>query len=68
LIGNCGTLWYQAPEILEGKLYTPSADVWSVGSLFYEMIHGKTPFAADTKSLVIDKIKAGMFEIKSELP
>ena len=37
-----------APEVLEGKVYGSSADVWSVGTLYYEMIHGKTPFMAYT--------------------
>ena len=39
-----GTPMYMAPEILQGKAYTNSADLWSVGVTFYEMIYGIFPF------------------------
>lgn len=33
-----------APEIIEGKQYTNKVDVWSLGILLYEMLHGYSPF------------------------
>ena len=45
--GFNGTIGYAAPEVLEGRDYTEKADVWSAASLFYEMICGVTPFAAN---------------------
>ncbi|XP_050238903.1 cell division control protein 2 homolog isoform X2 [Mercurialis annua] len=45
-VGNRGT---RAPEILLGATnYSGSADIWSVGCLFYEMMTGKLLFSENT--------------------
>jgi len=31
------------------KPYTNKTDIWSIGTIFYEMLHGKSPFP-DVKS------------------
>lgn len=41
----CGTLDYVSPEMVQGKSYDYSIDVWSVGILTYELIIGYAPFA-----------------------
>jgi serine/threonine protein kinase len=34
------TLWYRAPEILLGqKTYAPAVDMWSIGTIFAEMVN-----------------------------
>ncbi|ETO20021.1 hypothetical protein RFI_17195 [Reticulomyxa filosa] len=39
------TLWYRAPDVLAGsKHYDLSADMWSVGCIFAEMLIGKALF------------------------
>ncbi|XP_075474287.1 cyclin-dependent kinase C-1-like isoform X3 [Primulina tabacum] len=36
------TLWYRPPELLLGATkYGPSVDMWSVGCIFAELLHGK---------------------------
>ena len=40
----CGTYEYMAPEIFENEKYNDSVDVWSLGILLYEMLHGSSPF------------------------
>ena len=45
---------YQAPEILNGEKYDNRADIWSVGTVFYELLFGKPPYTA---SNIIDLIK-----------
>ena len=34
---------YRAPEVLEGSSYSPQADIYAVGVIFYEMLSGKSP-------------------------
>ena len=43
----CGTLDYVSPEVIQGKNYDFSVDLWSIGVLTYELITGSAPF--DTK-------------------
>lgn len=33
-----------APEVLDGKHYDNKADIWSVGTCFYELIFGRPPY------------------------
>ena len=39
-----GTPLLMAPEVLNGNKYDHSADVWSLGCIFYEMLTGYQPF------------------------
>jgi len=52
----CGTPLYMAPEILITRQYDGKVDLWSLGVMFYEMLVGVVPFAADTIIELIDKI------------
>ncbi|PNX91220.1 cyclin-dependent kinase, partial [Trifolium pratense] len=39
------TLWYRPPELLLGTTrYGPAVDMWSVGCIFAELLHGKPIF------------------------
>lgn len=35
-----------APEVLGGKEYNNKADIWSIGTCFYELLYGKPPYTA----------------------
>src|SRR5581483_2606183 len=39
-----GVLVFAAPEILNNKSYTQSADIYSIGMVMYEIATGKCPF------------------------
>ncbi|KAJ5069554.1 cyclin-dependent kinase 10 [Anaeramoeba ignava] len=44
------TLWYRAPEILLGsKHYSPAVDMWSVGTIFAEMLLNESLFPGDSE-------------------
>jgi cGMP-dependent protein kinase len=38
-----------APEILTGKGYTYSVDLWSIGICLYEFMCGNVPYAEDAE-------------------
>ena len=42
----CGSPLYMAPEILRYERYDAKADLWSIGTVLYELIAGKPPFRA----------------------
>lgn len=40
-----GTPTYLAPEIIQGTNYTEKVDIWCLGVIFYELLHGRPPFS-----------------------
>jgi hypothetical protein len=45
---------YRAPEVLEGSSYSPQADIYAVGVIFYEMLSGKSPAANEKPTALGD--------------
>src|SRR5262249_31136422 len=43
-----GTPAYMAPEVVLSQQFDERADLFSLGTVFYEMLSGRNPFAADT--------------------
>lgn len=46
---------YLAPEQVRGELVTPSADVYALGVLLYEMIVGRPPFTGDSPNAIAER-------------
>jgi serine/threonine protein kinase len=42
----CGTLDYMAPEMLTGRGHSFQVDLWALGVLLFEILHGYAPFNA----------------------
>lgn len=42
----CGTLDYMAPEMVMGAGHTFAVDIWALGVLLFELVHGTAPFIA----------------------
>ncbi len=47
ITGNCGTLDYLSPEMVQGKEHNYTVDIWSLGVLLYEFLVGSPPFEAE---------------------
>lgn len=41
-----GTPLYMSPQLLKKTKYTNKSDLWSIGLIYYEMLHGRTPWPA----------------------
>src|SRR5258706_1745106 len=53
-----------APEILRYEKYDAKADLWSVGTVLFEMVTGKPPFRASNHVELLRKIEQGNDLIK----
>jgi len=60
----CGSPLYMAPEILRYERYDAKADLWSVGTVLYEMVTGKPPFRAGNHVELLRRIEAAEDQIK----
>ena len=60
----CGSPLYMAPEILRYEKYDAKADLWSVGTVLYEMMTGKPPFRASNHVELLRRIEKGEDKIK----
>ncbi|KAF4977345.1 hypothetical protein FZEAL_6117 [Fusarium zealandicum] len=60
----CGSPLYMAPEILRYERYDAKADLWSVGTVLYEMSTGRPPFRARNHVELLRKIEHAEDAIK----
>ena len=51
-----GTPLYMSPQILNHQQYTNKSDLWSVGLIYYELLHGMTPWPANNELQLINNI------------
>jgi serine/threonine protein kinase len=51
-----GTVGYMSPEQVRGEPADSRSDIFSFGSLFYEMLSGKQPFAGETSAELLTAI------------
>ena len=45
----CGTPDYLSPEMINGTEQTEKLDIWTMGILMFELLHGKAPFSLNKK-------------------
>ncbi len=70
----CGTPLFMAPDIVnlmhqdnENKNYNSSIDIWSLGTVFYELLIGNTPFTGTYSNEIYKQILAGVYRIPRNL-
>lgn len=50
-----GTPQYMAPEVLHGRKADPRADIYAMGIIIYEMLHGQVPFTGNDFYEIVEK-------------
>ncbi|MEW5316187.1 MAG: hypothetical protein WDW38_007573 [Sanguina aurantia] len=55
----CGSPLYMAPEILRYHKYDAKADLWSVGTILFELLSGKPPFNGANHIQLLQNIERG---------
>jgi len=64
---TCGTPLNMAPEVLEGHEYDLTADVWSLGCVFYEMLTGFSPFTGTNQRNLKHNLAKGSYQFPKTL-
>ena len=54
-----GKFSYLSPEVVDGKLADPRADIYSAGIILWELLCGRKLFAGKTDLETVDLVKAG---------
>ena len=52
-----------SPESLKYNIYTVKNDIWSLGIILYEMIHGKTPWKVRDEEDLKEKMTKQTFTL-----
>lgn len=57
-----GKLQYMSPEQASGKAVDARSDIYSLGSVMYEIIAGRRLYEADNEISLLDAVRAGNFD------
>ena len=56
-----------SPEMIFERDYDGRIDVWALGILLYEMLHGNAPFKGESVKEVKQKMMRGSYNISSDI-
>ncbi|MGI8882804.1 MAG: serine/threonine protein kinase [Pyrinomonadaceae bacterium] len=66
---SAGSPLYMSPESFERVKPAPQIDIWSAGVMLFEMLNGKTPYAADTiPSLIYEIVTKEPRSLSADVP
>ncbi|CAN0006261.1 unnamed protein product, partial [Laminaria digitata] len=57
-----GTLYTMAPEVLLGKTYDRSCDMWSIGVMAFLLLSDDMPFDFSSKKRLVKAVELGRYE------
>lgn len=67
-----GTLAYMAPEVVRGDQPTPHSDIYSLGTVLYEMLSGSSAFKGKTRAATAHSVLTGkprrLNELRQDVP
>lgn len=63
---SVGTPLYMPLQILKSEPYTSKCDIWAVGFIFYELLHQRTPWTANTEFELVRNIETKPLKINGE--
>ena len=63
----CGSPLYMAPEILSYQKYDAKADLWSVGTILYELLVGRPPFTGANPMQLLKNIERSDAKIPGKI-
>ena len=69
-VTTCGTFEYMSPELINEEPYDYCIDVWALGVLLYELLHGKTPFSSSDNNdfeEIFKNVMKNNFKIKESV-
>ena len=66
-LSTCGTHLYMSPELINSQPYDYCVDIWALGVLFFELLHGYSPFGKRDddyniiySNILLNKIKSNV--------
>jgi len=61
----CGTLEYMAPEVIRKAPHNDRVDIWAIGVLGFELVHGRSPFIDRDQQSIERNILRGGFNYEA---
>ena len=62
-----GTPLNMAPEIMNGEYYDTKVDIWSFGTIMYELLVGFTPFTGQDPSDLANNVNVGQYGVPKNI-
>ena len=67
-ITEAGSIKYIAPEVLISKTpANPGLDIWALGVILYQLLHGYCPFEGNSSRAVGELVKKGEYKISPRI-
>ena len=62
-----GSPLYMPPEMLTKQNYSLKCDIWSLGLIYFELLHFRTPWLGNTPTKLVENIRQFDLKIKQDV-